>query len=159
MERCGNRMSSHTESASFLQTLTGRLPTKKVEPLAPGEESTPPTSLFASLTLSCLWMCASGLVDVVFGGCGVLLNAECHWSASCSECVEEFFFSCDMNVGCSLANLVWEVSFYCALYTQVSSAFVLCFHLWKWIFQSVHYDPKCDILAYKHRVSWVAIRI
>ncbi|TKS74253.1 Dedicator of cytokinesis protein 7 [Collichthys lucidus] len=29
MERCGNRMSSHTESASFLQTLTGRLPTKK----------------------------------------------------------------------------------------------------------------------------------
>ncbi|XP_024276874.1 dedicator of cytokinesis protein 7 isoform X3 [Oncorhynchus tshawytscha] len=30
MERCGNRMSSHTESASFLQTLTGRLPTKKL---------------------------------------------------------------------------------------------------------------------------------
>ncbi|XP_016346963.1 dedicator of cytokinesis protein 7-like [Sinocyclocheilus anshuiensis] len=30
MERSGNRMSSHTESASFLQTLTGRLPTKKL---------------------------------------------------------------------------------------------------------------------------------
>uniref|UniRef100_A0A8C7S4S4 Dedicator of cytokinesis 7 n=1 Tax=Oncorhynchus mykiss TaxID=8022 RepID=A0A8C7S4S4_ONCMY len=30
MERCGNRMSSHTESTSFLQTLTGRLPTKKL---------------------------------------------------------------------------------------------------------------------------------
>ncbi|MEQ2296089.1 Dedicator of cytokinesis protein 7, partial [Ameca splendens] len=30
MERCGNRMSSHTETASFLQTLTGRLPTKKL---------------------------------------------------------------------------------------------------------------------------------
>ncbi|CAB1332240.1 unnamed protein product [Coregonus sp. 'balchen'] len=30
MERCGNRMSSHAESASFLQTLTGRLPTKKL---------------------------------------------------------------------------------------------------------------------------------
>uniref|UniRef100_A0A673Y9Y7 Dedicator of cytokinesis 7 n=1 Tax=Salmo trutta TaxID=8032 RepID=A0A673Y9Y7_SALTR len=30
MERCGNRMSSHTESSSFLQTLTGRLPTKKL---------------------------------------------------------------------------------------------------------------------------------
>ncbi|KAM9528657.1 dedicator of cytokinesis protein 7-like isoform 3-T3 [Salvelinus alpinus] len=29
-ERCGNRMSSHTESASFLQTLTGRLPTQKL---------------------------------------------------------------------------------------------------------------------------------
>lgn len=23
-------------------------------------------------------------------------------------------FSCDMTVGCSLANLVWEVSFHCA---------------------------------------------
>ncbi|TRY91961.1 hypothetical protein DNTS_035456 [Danionella cerebrum] len=30
MERSGNRMSSHTESASFLQTITGRLPTKKL---------------------------------------------------------------------------------------------------------------------------------
>uniref|UniRef100_A0A672LKE8 Dedicator of cytokinesis 7 n=1 Tax=Sinocyclocheilus grahami TaxID=75366 RepID=A0A672LKE8_SINGR len=30
MERSGNRMSSHTESTSFLQTLTGRLPTKKL---------------------------------------------------------------------------------------------------------------------------------
>uniref|UniRef100_A0A8C9QY85 Dedicator of cytokinesis 7 n=1 Tax=Scleropages formosus TaxID=113540 RepID=A0A8C9QY85_SCLFO len=30
MERSGNRMSSHTETASFLQTLTGRLPTKKL---------------------------------------------------------------------------------------------------------------------------------
>uniref|UniRef100_A0A8C5AUD4 Dedicator of cytokinesis 7 n=1 Tax=Gadus morhua TaxID=8049 RepID=A0A8C5AUD4_GADMO len=30
MERSGNRMSSHTESASFLQSLTGRLPTKKL---------------------------------------------------------------------------------------------------------------------------------
>ncbi|KAF4079348.1 hypothetical protein AMELA_G00192160 [Ameiurus melas] len=30
MDRSGNRMSSHTESASFLQTLTGRLPTKKL---------------------------------------------------------------------------------------------------------------------------------
>ncbi|XP_046870241.1 LOW QUALITY PROTEIN: dedicator of cytokinesis protein 7 [Hypomesus transpacificus] len=29
-DRCGNRMSSHTESASFLQTLTGRSPTKKL---------------------------------------------------------------------------------------------------------------------------------
>lgn len=52
MERCGNRMSSHTESASFLQTLTGRLPTKKVEPLAPGQEPNP-THLFAHL-LACL---------------------------------------------------------------------------------------------------------
>lgn len=48
MERCGNRMSSHTESASFLQTLTGRLPTKKVEPLAPGQEPTLPTYLLTS---------------------------------------------------------------------------------------------------------------
>ncbi|KAG7268748.1 hypothetical protein CRUP_034582 [Coryphaenoides rupestris] len=30
MERCGNRMSSHAESTSFLQSLTGRLPTKKL---------------------------------------------------------------------------------------------------------------------------------
>lgn len=68
MERCGNRMSSHTESASFLQTLTGRLPTKKVEPLAPGEEPTPPTSftrLLACLVCECV---ARGLVHVVFGG-------------------------------------------------------------------------------------------
>ncbi|MEQ2271466.1 Dedicator of cytokinesis protein 7, partial [Xenotaenia resolanae] len=73
MERCGNRMSSHTESASFLQTLTGRLPTKKVEPLALGEEPTLP-SLSAPPHLFCLWMCASGLVDVVFVFCVVFVE-------------------------------------------------------------------------------------
>lgn len=73
MERCGNRMSSHTESASFLQTLTGRLPTKKVEPLALGEEPIPP-SLSPPSHLFCLWMCASGLVDVVFGFCVVFVE-------------------------------------------------------------------------------------
>lgn len=31
MDRGCNRMSSHTETSSFLQTLTGRLPTKKVD--------------------------------------------------------------------------------------------------------------------------------
>ena len=31
MDRSCNRMSSHTETSSFLQTLTGRLPTKKVD--------------------------------------------------------------------------------------------------------------------------------
>lgn len=61
MERCGNRMSSHTESTSFLQTLTGRLPTKKVEPLALGEEPTPSHLLSSSSSpvLSvdvCLWI-------------------------------------------------------------------------------------------------------
>lgn len=37
-------------------------------------------------------------------------------------------FRCDMNVGYSLVNLVWEVSFHCALFTQVLSAYVFGFH-------------------------------
>lgn len=81
MERCGNRMSSHTESASFLQTLTGRLPTKKVEPLAPGQEPNP-THLFAHL-LTCL-VCGCVPLDwsVSYVVVVVLLNAECQWPDS-----------------------------------------------------------------------------
>lgn len=109
MERCGNRMSSHTESASFLQTLTGRLPTKKVEPLALGEEPTPPTSVLASSPVLsvdvCLWIgwcCIWWLWSLV----------ECWMSSTCLAWMAlglnvSRSFWCDMNVGCFLANAVW----------------------------------------------------
>lgn len=94
MERCGNRMSSHTESASFLQTLTGRLPTKKVEPLALGEE--PTHLLFAPpLPSPVLSVYASGsmLYLVVVKSRRMSLIRFLFW-----------IFCCDINVGCSLAN-------------------------------------------------------
>lgn len=110
MERCGNRMSSHTESASFLQTLTGRLPTKKVEPLALGEEPTPPTSFYSpsSPVLSvnvCPWI---GRCRIWWLWCRVS-NAGCHWAASCSEMCREFFFFFNLTwvFGCILVNAVW----------------------------------------------------
>lgn len=97
MERCGNRMSSHTESASFLQTLTGRLPTKKVEPLALWEEATPRPPLFRLFTCLVCGCVPVDVVDVVFGCCDVSLDAVCRCSAS-SGFVNEYFFSCDMLV-------------------------------------------------------------
>lgn len=79
MERSGNRMSSHTESASFLQTLTGRLPTKKVETRRGGGGATaasstpppppPPVSCLLLLIGWCLmwwlWSCGMLIVSLV----------------------------------------------------------------------------------------------
>lgn len=85
MERSGNRMSSHTESASFLQTLTGRLPTKKVETRHGGGRShsrlldPPPSACVLSVALG--WM----VFDVVVV---VLWDADCVSPCECCVVME-----------------------------------------------------------------------
>lgn len=83
MERSGNRMSSHTESASFLQTLTGRLPTKKVETQhggggATAVSSTAPSACVLSVALD--WM--------VFVVVAVLWDADCVSRYECCVMME-----------------------------------------------------------------------
>ncbi|GAA6104479.1 dedicator of cytokinesis protein 7 isoform X4 [Tachysurus ichikawai] len=79
MERSGNRMSSHTESTSFLQTLTGRLPTKKVETRDSGggataASSTAPSACVLSVALD--WM-VFGVVVVVLWDADFVSPCEC----------------------------------------------------------------------------------
>lgn len=83
--------------ANFNRTVTH----KKGRATCTGGGANPAHLFTRLLTLSCLWVCASGLVDVVFGGRGVLSNAECHWLASCCWMWRGVF------VGCVLANAVW----------------------------------------------------
>lgn len=87
MERSGNRMSSHTESASFLQTLTGRLPTKKVETrrggggAAAASSTAPPPSSACVLSVALDWM----VFDVVVV---VLWDADCVSRCECRVVME-----------------------------------------------------------------------
>lgn len=101
-----------------------------------GGANPPPTSQIASSPVLsvdvCLWI----------GWCRIWWLwslAECWMSLICLLfwMCRGVFFLCNMNVGCSLANLVWEVSFYCALFSQVLST---CFYLRKCNFQSVYRD-------------------